>query len=274
MNEISSKSLKIPAEFAEELSAELYQSEITLQAGPDSRLYSQRKGGSLGMEQLRMLQVHLTEINSQRPFKRLLVTSATRGEGKTHIATNLALALASEGHQRVLLIDADLRNPSVHLAYGVPNTYGFKDWLVSGGSPWKAVRKVKRTELYLMTGGTAACESIDPSRVADLQTQLEQLSPAFDLILLDGPPVLGTVDTKLLCSVTDSVLLVIGTGVAPRDLVLEAQESLEGQNVLGVVLNRLDPNQPCFATYYHYTYARQEPARNGNKGPLTLTKKA
>ena len=110
MNEISSKSLKIPAEFAEELPADLYQSEITLQTGPDTRIYSQRKGGSLGMEQLRMLQVHLTEINSQRPFKRLLVTSATRGEGKTHIATNLALALASEGHQRVLLIDADLPN--------------------------------------------------------------------------------------------------------------------------------------------------------------------
>jgi capsular exopolysaccharide synthesis family protein len=267
MNELTRDRLTIPSEHLNELPPEVFQSEIALSAGPDSRLYLKRKGGNLGAEQIRMLQVRLAELRGQQPFSRLLVTSATRGEGKTHVSANLALTLASEDNRRVLLIDADVRNPSVHSALGISNSHGFKDWLLNGGNPWKALRKVKRTGLCVMTGGTPALESIGPSRIACVQTLLDQIAPAFDLILLDSPPLLGTIDAKLLTSVADAVLLVVRAGFTSRHLVLQAQESLEGQNVLGIVLNRLDPNHACFNSYYdHTSYGSNGQPKDEGKG--------
>jgi capsular exopolysaccharide synthesis family protein len=265
MSELISDRLKISTELAVELPSEICQSEVALQPRTDSRLYSQRSGGALGAEQLRILQAHLTELQNKRPFKRLLVTSATRGEGKTHIAANLALTLATEGHRKVLLIDADVRNPSVDSALGIPNTHGFKDWLLTGGSPWKAVQKIKGTDLCVMTGGAAGVESLGVSRISCLETQLTQIGPAFDMILLDSPPLLGTVDTKLLSTVADTALIVVRAGTTPRRLVVEAQESLDGQDILGIVLNRLDPNQACFASYYGHPNQQPIQATKGKK---------
>jgi capsular exopolysaccharide synthesis family protein len=269
MSDISSESLKIHTELADDLPPEVFEGEVALQAGPDTHLYSQRKDGSLGVEQLRMLQIRLLELQSQRAFKRLLITSANRGEGKTHFSTNLALTFASEGH-RVLLIDADVRNPSVHLACGIPNSYGLKDWLHEGGNPWRAVRKIKRKNLYVITGGTAASESFRSSSIAQLQIMLDAFAPAFDLIVLDSAPLLGVVDTKLVSSLADAVLLVVRAGATSREQVLQAQEILEGQNIVGTVLNRVDPNLPCFSSYYQYSSLGQPtPAKDGG-GSLSI----
>jgi capsular exopolysaccharide synthesis family protein len=252
MSEITSGHLKINTEVVNELPPEVVQ--ITLSTGPDSRLYSQRDGGGLGAEQIRMLQVRLAELRTQRPFSRLLVTSATRGEGKTHVAANLALTLAAEDSSRkVLLIDMHVRYPSVHLALGISNSSGFKDWLLNGGNPWKALGKIKKNGLHVMTAGAAALESIGPSRVSCIQALLEQIGPAFDLILIDSPPLLGVVDTKLLTTVADAVLLVVRADLTPRHFVLEAQESLKGRNVLGIVLNRVDPTNTSFSSSYGHT---------------------
>jgi capsular exopolysaccharide synthesis family protein len=224
--------------------------EATPNIGPDSRLYLRQRGGTLGAEQLRALQVSLADLQAERPFKRLLITSATRGEGKTHISVNLALTLASEAQRKVLLIDADVRNPSVHSTVGIPNARGFKDWLLEGGDPWTAITKIKRSELYVMSGGRPGGDWIGPTRIPFIQTLLTQVEPVFDLVLLDSPPLLGTMDAKLLGGITDATLMVIRSGSTPRRLIEQAQESLKGQNVLGVVLNRVDPNNAYLASYY------------------------
>jgi capsular exopolysaccharide synthesis family protein len=264
----TSNRVEIFTEPAAKLAPELSQCEIPLRIGPDSRLYSRRNGGALGAEQLRLLHVRLAELRIQKPFGRLLVTSATRGEGKTHIAANLALTVAAESQRNVLLIDTDVRNPSVHSALGIPNSAGFKDWLLSGGSPWPAIRKIKRHNLYVMTGGAAASESIGPARIPCIQTLLDQFAPVFDLILLDSPPVLGCVDTKLLSTLADALLIVVKAGSTPRQLVEQAQESLNGQNILGVVLNRIDPNNSYFASYYDHISGGAE--SRGNDDEITL----
>jgi capsular exopolysaccharide synthesis family protein len=263
MTENTSNRVEIYTELTPKFPSELSQCEIPLHIGPDSRLYSRQNGGALGAEQLRLLHVRLAELQIHQPFRRLLITSATRGEGKTHIAANLALTLAAEGQYKVLLIDTDVRNPSVHSTLGVPNVHGFKDWLLGGGDPWTAIRKIKRTALYVMTGGAAASESIGPTRVPYIRTLLDQVAPAFDLILLDSPPVLGTVDTKLLSTLADAVLMVVKAGSTPRHLVEQAQESLKGQNILGVVLNRIDPKHSYFASYYDHISGGPEPRVNG-----------
>lgn len=242
-----------PIELADKHASEVCERESAIQIASDYHLYSLQKGGALGTEQLRMLQARLTELQIERPFKHLLITSAVHGEGKTHMAANLAVTLAADGHSKVLLIDMDVRNSSVHLACGIPNSLGLKDWLLNGGSPWEVVQKIKGTNLYVMTGGAATLESLGPTQISRIQALIDQFGPEFDLILLDSPPVLGAVDTKLLGTLADAVLIVVKAGSTPRRLVSQAQESLKGENILGVVLNRINPTQGCFATFYHYS---------------------
>jgi len=239
----------LPTAAAVESGPESIGTELDLLPIPDSRLCSQRIDGTLEVDQLRLLHAKLLELQSQQPFKRLLITSASNGEGKTHVAASLAWTLASEGDRKVLLIDADTHNPSLHLVCGIANSYGLKDLLLNDGDPWKALRKFKKTGLYVLTGGTAVCESINSSNLARFRNLLETCGPAFDLIILDSPPLLGVVDTKLVSGLVDALLVVVHAGTTSRALVSKAQEQLEGQHVLGVVLNGLDPHSSCFADY-------------------------
>lgn len=237
---------------AEGLSPEVSLNEVSLRPLPDSRLYYQQDGGALGLDQLRASQVQLADLQREKPFRRLLITSAVRGEGKTHVAANLSLSLTAEGLRRVLVIDADVRNPSLHLAYGIPNQFGFKDCLANQNSLWKAVLKVKDSELYIITGGIGSCSSIGPARIASVQRLLEEYGRFFDLIILDSPPLLGGVDGKLLSNVADSIIVVVGSRKAPRRLVMQAQQSIQRDKILGVILNRLDPAMACFRSYSDY----------------------
>jgi capsular exopolysaccharide synthesis family protein len=271
MSEMARGSLQIPISLAEKLLAEASPSEVALQVNPDSRLYSVQEDGALGTEQLRMLLARLTEIRTARPFKNLLITSAVRGEGKTHVAANLALTLAAEGNGKILLIDTDVRNASVRLALGIPNSHGFNDWLLSGGSPWRAIQKIKRKNLYVMAGGTATLPSLGPARISCLEALLDEVGAAFDLVLLDSPPVLGAVDTRLLSKAVDAVLMVVKSGSTPRNLVSQAQESLQGENILGIVLNRMDPNQACFTTYYQQTASTKTNGQMQSQKALRLS---
>lgn len=258
---------------SEGFSPDLSFHEVSLQPPHGSRLYSQQEGGALGLEQLRALQVHLMDLHRVKPFKRVLITSAVRGEGKTHVAANLSLSLAAEGFRRVLVIDTDVRNPSLHLALGITNLFGFKDCLASENKCWNAVQKVKDFELYVITGGIGSCSSIGPARIASVQVLLDQLEPFFDLIIMDSPPLLGGVDGKLLSNVADSILVVVGSGKAPRRLVMEAQQLLPKEKILGGVLNRLDANMACFRSYSEYGSTGSEAGANNNNNKEARPKK-
>jgi capsular exopolysaccharide synthesis family protein len=253
----------------EGFSPEVSLREVSLQRLPGSRLYSQQDGGASGLEQLREL-VHSMDLQRGKPFKRVLITSAVGGEGKTHVAANLSLSLATEGFRRVLVIDCDVRNPSLHLAFGIPNLFGFKDCLANENKCWNAVQKVKDFELYIVTGGIGSCSSIGPARIAGVQMLLDQFEPFFDLIILDSPPLLGGVDGKLLSTVADSILLVVGSGQAPRHLVVQAQQSLQKDKILGVILNRLDPTMACFRSYSDYgsTHTAKGEGKTAKQGSL------
>ena len=259
------KNLKMSAQ-DEDPSPKIPLREVSFQPLHGSRLYSQQDGGALGLEQLRALQMHLMDLQRQKPFKRVLITSAVRGEGKTHVAANLSLSLAAEGLGRILVVDTDVRNPSLHLAFGIPNVFGFKDCITTQGNCWNAVQKIKDFELYVITGGVGSCSAIGPARIANVQRLLDQLEPSFDLIILDSLPILGGVDGKLLSTVADSILVVVGSGKASRRLVIEAQQSLQRDKVLGVVLNRLDPGMACFRSYSDYDAAQTAKTKSSRGG--------
>lgn len=226
--------------------------EFALRPGPDSPLVLQRNSSELIKEQFRDLETRLNELRSAQPVKNLLITSAVPKEGKTFVAANLALGLVREAQKRVLLIDADIRRPSVHSFFGIANECGFKDLLLGGRNIWRAVTKMTQSELYVMPSGKAPCESLSLLTVERISALLKHLRAVFDLIMLDSSPLLVASDTRLVSSVVDATLLVVKCGSTPREMVRKGQEVLNGKPILGTVLNRVDANHSTYSSYYSY----------------------
>jgi polysaccharide biosynthesis transport protein len=176
----------------------------------------------------------------------LMVSSSQPAEGKTTVSSNLAISLARLG-QRVLLIDADLRRPSVHEVFRRPQTPGLSQYL-GGQAGWhEVVQGAFTTGLDIITAGTGsinAADCLSSERMAALLTDARQ---SYDYVLLDAPALFINVpDARILAHMVEGVILVVGSGVAVRDVVQRSIEHVG--NLMGVVLNRLDLRH--MPTYY------------------------
>lgn len=190
---------------------------------------------------------------AKRPPGSLLITSAQSGEGKTTIAANLAIALAQLG-ESVLLIDADLRRPSVHTFFGVARPTGLVNYL-TGHSDWRS--------LVYQPGpsglGVLFCGPVPPNPVNVLSSEfmpslLEKASQHYKHVVLDSPPLLNLADSRILATLVDGVILVVGAGITPRDLSQRAYASAldAGSHVLGVAINFVDTSLGYYAGGYEY----------------------
>lgn len=182
--------------------------------------------------------------NGNRP-RVMVLTSASPGEGKTTVATNLALALA-EIKRRVLLIDADLRKPRLHEIFHLPNEWGLSDALLDKKPPGKRESVVIGTGcqgLYLLPAGTETANIASLLHSPQMPALLKQMRRAFDTILIDSPPMLHIPDARVLGRMADGVILVVQSNKTTRDTaVAAAQRFLEdGTAVIGTVLNHWDP---------------------------------
>lgn len=230
---------------------------------PESRIFGQTEHNAVGSEQYRLLLGRLLHLQTRMSLKRLLVTSAARGEGKTHVSANLAITMARETDRRILLVDADLRKPDVHRVYGIPNDYGLTDVLRNGHDTWKAIRKVRGMNLYVLTAGTAISQPLATSSILMLKMLLDQMNSAFDLVIIDSPPVLVAADTPLLAKLADGILFVVGASEIPRDMVVKAKAMLETVPIVGAVLNRVTPSNSLYTS----GYTRENENDNAEKRP-------
>jgi len=233
--------------------------QIDLVLKPESRIFGNGADQAMGTEQYRLLQGRLLHLQSRMNLKRLLVTSACRAEGKTHVSANLALTMARETDRRILLVDADIRKPDVHNVYGIPNQYGLTDVLRNGHETWKAIRKVRGTNLHVLTAGSNVSQPLTTSGILTLKMLLDQMHSAFDLVIIDSPPILVAADTPLLAKLADGALLVVGASGTPRDMVVKAKDMLENLPIVGAVLNRVTPETVRYADLYGSAYGKPEP---------------
>jgi len=190
----------------------------------------------------------------------IAVTSPGPGEGKTTIASNLAMALAETG-RRVLLVDADFRRPAVHDMFGVPNPRGFVDLLTGPTPPTeeeieKLLTITSVPGLMLIVNRPLLQNVSKVFYSAHLQTTLERLGKGFDVVLLDTPPLLHLADTRLIAPLADGVILVIRSGVTDKENALEACAQLQddGLKILGTVLNDWNPGG-AMKRHYYYDYS-------------------
>jgi capsular exopolysaccharide synthesis family protein len=200
-----------------------------------------------------------TPVDGVSP-KSFLITSTNRGEGKSTIATNLAVTIAQFPKKKVLLIDADLRRPRIHELFGIEGEPGLRECLESSIDPMEIV---KETELPNLQAITAGARSATPGKLFESETLSElmkKVSFYYDVVLVDSAPVLAVSDTLFLVSEIDRVLLVILAGVTPREVVTRAHMVLEDSNakVGGVILNNVTSVLPYYYDYKYYGSAYKE----------------
>jgi capsular exopolysaccharide synthesis family protein len=187
----------------------------------------------------------------------LLVTSASASEGKTTTAMELARNIAQLG-QRVLLVDADLRNPSVHRMAGLSNGKGLSNLLAGGAQANDVIQAGSEPTLRVITSGPLPPnppELLAGPRLAEL---LQQLQAEFDVIVLDGPPVLGLADAPLLSHQAEATILVATAERTRKDALQGAQQRLHGArgHVIGTLLTQFDLSRKgeAYGGYTYYSY--------------------
>jgi capsular exopolysaccharide synthesis family protein len=219
----------------------------------EGKLMAGNAASSVSLEQYRRLAAAMHELQVERDLKTLMVTSALPREGKTLTVTNLALTLSGSYARRVLLIDADLRRPSVHEVLNLPNTAGLHEALRSERSELP-IRQASPL-LSVLTAGKPDSNPMALLTSVRMQRLLEEASARFDWVLLDAPPVGFMPDAGLLASMTRAVLFVIGAGTTPYQLVQRATAELGRDCIIGTVLNRIDEKNIPATGYYREYYA-------------------
>jgi capsular exopolysaccharide synthesis family protein len=217
------------------------------------RLTASKTAGPLLVEQFRILAAALHRAQSEHRLSSLIVTSALPGDGKSHVATNLALTLAESYKRRVLLIDADMRRPTLHHTFRVPNTRGLADALNSSSDEQVAAAKISDTLMFLPAGRgeTSSLGALSSDRMKRL---VADASSRFDWVLVDSPPVGVLADAHLVSECVDAAILVIRAGVTPFPEVVAAADKLGRNRILGLVLNAAEPAEIRGRGYYSYYY--------------------
>jgi capsular exopolysaccharide synthesis family protein len=222
------------------------------------------------IEQLRSLRSRVYQLHAKKPIRSILVSSALGGDGKTFVSANFALALARQKGKKVLLVDGDLRKPSLHELFGATAEPGLTEYLTGSAELADVIQSGVVENLSLLPGGAPvsnASELLGNHRIPGL---LERLAAAFDWIVLDSSPVLAVSDAVAISRACDAVLLVARAGITQYDNVQRAQHEFREARVLGLVLNGVA--KPSHGSYYYagytYGYGKGKAKPNG-KGTLT-----
>ncbi|MEJ7760025.1 MAG: polysaccharide biosynthesis tyrosine autokinase [Gemmatimonadaceae bacterium] len=214
---------------------------------------------SSAAESYRTLRTNLMFSQAVRALRTLVVTSASPGEGKTTTAANLAVSFAQQG-MRVLLVDCDLRRARLHKLFDMSREPGLTD-LVIGLSDADAVcRQTSVTGLYLLPAGPLPPNPAELLGSEGMRRTLETLAEAYDLIVVDTPPLLAASDAAILATIADGVIIVLRAGATETSAAEQSMQQLNavGARVVGAVLNDPDAQVPRYGAYYRYDYAGSE----------------
>ena len=207
-------------------------------------------------EQYRRLAAVLHDAHNTTGLRVIMVASAVAGEGKTLTASNLALTFSESYQKRVLLIDADLRRPSLHTVFRLDTALGLGDGLLSAGGAKMLVRQVS-ARLAVLPAGRPSSDPMAGLTSERMRRLLEEAKQSFDWVILDTPPVMLLPDAHLLASMVEGAVLVVRAGSTPHELVKRSAEIIGRSKILGVVLNRADGQGRHDDHYQYYGYSER-----------------
>jgi capsular exopolysaccharide synthesis family protein len=208
-------------------------------------------------EQYRRLAAALHHGQQATGLKVVMVSSAVPSEGKTLTSTNLALTLSESYRQRVLLIDADFRRPSLHTVFQVDGSIGLNETLTSLDERPAPLRRISPT-LSVLPAGRPSSDPMAGLVSIRMRQLIAHAREEFTWIIIDTPPVGLLTDANLLAAMVDGTLLVVKAGATPYPLVQRAVEALGADRLLGVVLNQAAEHVRAYGSYADY-YAFSQP---------------
>jgi capsular exopolysaccharide synthesis family protein len=202
-------------------------------------------------EMLFKLKINLNYIDIDKKYKCIMITSAMPSEGKSFVSANLAVSMASEG-LRVLLIDADMRSPSLHHFFTLENRNGLSTCIAEGANFEKCLNQIGDKSLFVLAAGRTPPSPALMLSSSQMGNLLESMRAKFDMIIIDTAPVLAVPDSVALSQYVDGALLVVRWGKTTKQAVLETVHQLKMMKapLIGSVLNDVRP----MGGHYRYGY--------------------
>jgi exopolysaccharide/PEP-CTERM locus tyrosine autokinase len=205
-----------------------------------------------------------------------MVTSAVKGEGKTFVSANLAAGIATDLRAHALLVDCDLREPSLSKWFGLPKGRGLSNYLMGNGDYSEFTMETGLEKLSILPGGEVQDNPTELIGSKRMETLVRNLKSKYSdrYIILDTTPLLVTTEPEVLAKLVDGILLVVRAGVTPRETVEQAIRSLDKEKIIGVVLNDINfKSQGLYSRYfgsdgyyyYGYGYGNKDEKRWWNK---------
>ncbi|MDQ0270921.1 CpsD/CapB family tyrosine-protein kinase [Cytobacillus purgationiresistens] len=193
---------------------------------------------SIISEQFRTIRTNIQFINGEKNNPILLITSPSKLEGKSTSAANIAVSMAQQ-KEKVLLIDASLRNPAIHEIFQLPHTAGLTDVLKGYITFEEAVVSSQIPGLKILPSGKVPTNPSELLSSKAMKRLLDKVSPLYDITLIDSPSVLDVTDTKILANLSDGVILVVRQGKTKAEHTYNAKRVLQyaKSQIIGVILN-------------------------------------
>jgi Mrp family chromosome partitioning ATPase len=245
----------------------LYEGTVTLSRSSPI-LTSLRDPQSVVGEEFRLLRAKVQSLCKARGLKCVALTSALPGEGKSTLALGLAAALAREPSRRILLIEADVRRPTIREMLGVPPAPGLCEWL-NGSLDQVPVRRLAPAGPFLLLAGQASLERPEALGSPLMEALCRGARASFDLVIVDATPVLPVADTILMQDILDGFLLVVRSRATPKEAILDALGRLRAEKIVGLVLNDHRDYRHSYASHayerYGMAYGPRLPSARGRR---------
>jgi exopolysaccharide/PEP-CTERM locus tyrosine autokinase len=239
------------------------------------RLVTFYEPDSLASEQFRKLRTQLLRLRLPQSPRTILVTSARAGEGKTLVSANLAAGIAHDFNAYALLVDSDLRSPSLGSWFGISNGFGLSDYLVGKKEIPELLFKTEIERLRILLGGTLQENPTELIGSARMESLVPELRSRYSdrYIIFDSTPLLATSEPEILSKMVDGILVVVRAGETARETVKQAIASLPKEKILGMVLNDIQFKSSGLTnryfgskdSYYGYRYGQKRKGSDNGK---------
>lgn len=215
-------------------------------------LIVQKQPKSIEAEAYRTLRTNIQYSSFDDDIKTIVITSSGPGEGKSTTASNLAVSM-SQYDKKVLLIDCDLRKPTIHKKFNISNTNGLSNFLV-GEVGFDEAAFTYNDNLTILSSGNIPPNPSEMIASKKMKNFIAVLKQRFDFIIIDAPPVIAVTDAQILSTITDGVILVTAYGQAEKEAVKKAKELLDKvkANIIGAVMTKVEMNRGKGYGYYYY----------------------